>query len=396
MSRILIITSGEAGHLNPITALLQRLVAAGHEVDAVVRGPKLSDARRAALAGVTVIPNNERPHSSPKSRVELFRDAEGRRARLFERLPSAIAAVAELSKIVDERAPDVVAVDSYVLSGVIAAHLSGKPWATLRCDPTSNVPLPVVRSLMEDVDMAIAFRDQLFGHFSIPTQSESIGHFSPWLNIVFAAAEYLGTDSYVPPRTHFVGASLAERRGDEVEFDWGPPDSRPVVYVSFGSVFSWQPELLRAIVAAGSRLDVRLFVSSGSLGQADLLDAPSTNVSVLGYVPQLEMLSRAAAFVTHGGFNSVTEALYEGVPMVVVPLAIDQAIQAHYVERAGAGITVSPKGLTADSVEAALRTVLAHESSQRACAKALARTYRALDGAAAGAKLLADLALTPA
>ena len=45
-------------------------------------------------------------------------------------------------------------------------------------------------------------------------------------------------------------------------------------------------------------------------------------------MPQPLLLARCDAFVTHGGFNSVKEALSSGVPMVVVPISADQPYSA--------------------------------------------------------------------
>ena len=58
------------------------------------------------------------------------------------------------------------------------------------------------------------------------------------------------------------------------------------------------------------------------------------------FVPQLEVLARAALFVTHGGMNSVNEAMYAGVPMLVVPQGADQPLVAGRVVELGAGLSI--------------------------------------------------------
>ncbi len=47
--------------------------------------------------------------------------------------------------------------------------------------------------------------------------------------------------------------------------------------------------------------------------------------------PQLAVLKQADVFVTHGGMNSVSEALVHGVPMVVVPFISDQLTNAQRI-----------------------------------------------------------------
>ncbi len=55
------------------------------------------------------------------------------------------------------------------------------------------------------------------------------------------------------------------------------------------------------------------------------------------HVPQLEVLERASLFVTHGGMNSVSESLVQGVPMLVAPQGADQFMVARRVEELGLG-----------------------------------------------------------
>merc|ERR1719401_1401949 len=77
-------------------------------------------------------------------------------------------------------------------------------------------------------------------------------------------------------------------------------------------------------------------------------------------VPQLDLLSRCSAFVTHGGANSMHEALSLGVPMVVVPLFGDQLSNAASVARCGAGFAFHNPltSLTPASLSAAIRDLL--------------------------------------
>lgn len=40
---------------------------------------------------------------------------------------------------------------------------------------------------------------------------------------------------------------------------------------------------------------------------------------VVRYAPQVELVKRAAAVITHAGLNTVLETLAEGVPLVALP-----------------------------------------------------------------------------
>ena len=77
------------------------------------------------------------------------------------------------------------------------------------------------------------------------------------------------------------------------------------------------------------------------------------------HVPQLEVLQRAAAFVTHGGMNSVSESSLHGVPVVVIPQMGEQQVIGRRVEELGAGLYVSKAEATAERLRDSVRRLLA-------------------------------------
>jgi UDP:flavonoid glycosyltransferase YjiC (YdhE family) len=62
--------------------------------------------------------------------------------------------------------------------------------------------------------------------------------------------------------------------------------------------------------------------------------------------------------VSHGGFNSVKEALAEGVPLVILPIAGDQPYCARRCQALGVGRVIGPADRNATVIRAAVRTVL--------------------------------------
>ncbi|MFP2903725.1 glycosyltransferase [Pyxidicoccus sp. 3LFB2] len=82
------------------------------------------------------------------------------------------------------------------------------------------------------------------------------------------------------------------------------------------------------------------------------------NVVAVARVPQLKLLQRAAAMVTHGGFNSVKECLYFGVPLVVVPVQFDQHGIAARVVHHGLGVRSDIDKLTQEQLLVQLSQVM--------------------------------------
>ena len=75
-------------------------------------------------------------------------------------------------------------------------------------------------------------------------------------------------------------------------------------------------------------------------------------------MPQLELLQYADVFVTHGGMNSSSEALYYGVPLVVIPVTGDQPLVAKRVNEVGAGIRLNRKELTSEMLRESVKKVM--------------------------------------
>jgi MGT family glycosyltransferase len=177
-----------------------------------------------------------------------------------------------------------------------------------------------------------------------------------------------------------------------VDFPWERLGTKPVVYVSFGSQISWQPELFRTITEAAAPLGVTVVLSAGELADTDYSRSLPGDVVAVPYVPQRQLLTRAAAFVSHGGANSVMEAMTAGVPMLLLPVCNDQPIQAHFLTKAGAGLVLEPRTLTVEDCRTALRKLLEPGTPLRQKVAAIAASYQAHDGAKEAAEHIAGLA----
>lgn len=95
-----------------------------------------------------------------------------------------------------------------------------------------------------------------------------------------------------------------------------------LVYCSFGTVPARQRKAIimfirkLAAIAESGRF---LFVISGNHGLENRTPA-NAGCYIFNTVPQLDMLRTADVFITHGGLNSIKEAIHAEVPMLVYPL----------------------------------------------------------------------------
>jgi MGT family glycosyltransferase len=197
------------------------------------------------------------------------------------------------------------------------------------------------------------------------------------LNIIFTSRELQPGDHSFGADYLFVGPSVPPHRDTQCEFPFHRLDGRPIVYVSLGTTFHHAPSFYRGCFAALGAGSWQVVLSTGGV-ELDL-GTPPENFLVCRYVPQLALLERARAFVTHGGMNSANEGLYFGVPLVVVPQRGDQHLVGSRVAELGAGITIPPGELNAarlrDGVDAIFRN-----GSYRERATALGASLKAAGG----------------
>ncbi|MFW5742176.1 MAG: nucleotide disphospho-sugar-binding domain-containing protein [Spirochaetota bacterium] len=213
-------------------------------------------------------------------------------------------------------------------------------------------------------------------------------------NVVFTSREFQPQSDLFADRCHFVGTTAVSRH-PAVGFPYERLDERrPVVYISLGTILH-RADLLRRFLDAFASYPAQFVLSLGRTGDPDRLGPIPDNFLVRDYVPQTELLHRVSAFVTHGGLNSVHESLLAGVPMVVVPLQVEEAIVASRVHECGAGIAVRldpPYGaVDEDELRHAIGAVLADERFAKR-AHELGAGLRAAGGAPRAARVILEAA----
>ena len=198
------------------------------------------------------------------------------------------------------------------------------------------------------------------------------------LNIVFTSRYFQPyandfNDSFV-----FVGPSIAERN-ETPDFSWDFGEG-PLVYISLGTtIFSAKLKFYQQCFKAFGNTAKRVIVSVGTSTDLRSLGDVPKNFLVRNHVPQLEVLKRADAFITHGGMNSVSEGLWYGVPLVVIPQGSDQFLVAQRVEELKAGIVLDRRRVMPEMLHQAVEQAIS-DRSIRANAKVIGESFREAGG----------------
>lgn len=176
---------------------------------------------------------------------------------------------------------------------------------------------------------------------------------SPTLEISQTIASLDFPRAAPPPHLFHVGPL---RDAEPQRFD--PPDARPLVFCSLGTLQGSRLAIFKAVARACAAQNLSLVIAHGGKLDARQIASLPGNPTVAAYVPQRAVMARASVVVTHGGLNTVLDALAAGIPLIVIPIAFEQGAIAARVERSGAGLSISLRRLTPDRLAAALDRVM--------------------------------------
>jgi MGT family glycosyltransferase len=255
-----------------------------------------------------------------------------------------------LREIFDELEPDVIVEDNVVAFPAVPA--SGKPWVRIvSCNPLEltdpALPPPFSGYPTGDPSGWHEFRaryrelhEPLHAEFSAfceergapPLPELEFIHESPFLNLYLypAEADYRRSQ---PLAEAWHRLDSCVRSVDEA-FE-PPPGDGALVYVSLGSLGSADVELMNRLVGALAETPHRYVVSKGP--QHELIEL-APNMTGAEFLPQPAILPEVDLVITHGGNNTVTEAIHFGKPMIVLPLFWDQYDNAQRMAECGFGV----------------------------------------------------------
>ncbi len=364
MSNVLFVNGPASGHVYPTLGLVQELVRAGEQVYYVSSEEFREPLER--LGAVFTAYGNFLKNGDPFE-TRLYLSLVIKILKSYEVI---LPCILDLAK---QHSFDYIIHDSMYGCGNVLADLLGLPHIAVctsfigaesqqkGMDKPGDLKANH-RFLKEFMDLAGRVRDQ----FGIQRRLDISRVFfnEGLLNLVCTSSYFQPDSGSLGKHYSFVGPCLTER-GFPAEQSV-VHKGRRMVYISLGTQFNHVQSFYELCFEALAGFDGHVIVSAGNrIDMTVFRDIPG-NFTVLPFVDQLEVLQAADVFITHGGMNSVNEALYYNVPLIVIPQAADQPLVGKRVEALGAGLMLIKNTLTADNLRDAVEYLLSDRFNREA------------------------------
>lgn len=269
----------------------------------------------------------------------------------------------ELPAAINQRRVDALLCDQMEAAGGLVAQAMGLPFVSVACALPVNrepgIPLAVMpfaycrdeRSLRMYEGSQQVYdwlmrpqRDvirEACRQFAIEPRDGLHQCLSPYAQISQTIEGFDLPRAHLPATFHATGPLRPPMQ--PVEGELAIDSERPFVFASLGTLQGGRMDIFRQVAKACARLKAQLLVAHcGGLNATQETELKRKGATwVTDFAPQQWVLEKADAVVTHGGLNTVMDAIKARTPMLVMPIGFDQPGVAARVSHAGVGLKLS-------------------------------------------------------
>lgn len=386
MGKIVFFSLPAHGHTNPTLPVVRELALRGHEVW-YYSFREFRD--QIQQAGARFIGCDEfLPHATDK---EIRKKAGKDFSALIEMTIDTTLAMQE--KVLGELSafrPDCIVSDSMSVWGKLFAKKLSIPYICSTTtfafnQHTSKLMKPGVK---ETISMIIGMgkirrkiKELQQAGYDVDSFMSLIENDNDTDTIVFTTREFQPLAGTFSDRYSFVGPSVSTKS----EMSPIKEKTGTLVYVSLGTVLNRNVRFYKNCIRALAGSDCEVVMSVGENTDYGQFGKLPENFTVRNSVNQMAVLGQADVFITHSGMNSVSESLYQGVPMVLFPQHSEQKMAANRVAELGAGIIL--KNDRPQTIRGTLSRTLNDPQYRRNAVK-LSGQFRRAGGAKAAADVI--------
>ncbi|MEZ3498364.1 glycosyltransferase [Pantoea sp. KPR_PJ] len=391
MSHFAVIAPPFYSHMRALQSLAQGLIARGHRITFFQQADAAALLSDSAI-GFHAVGLSSHPvgsldrtlqlaaHPAGLGILRLIRDMASSSDMLCRELPLALRSSDIDGLIVDQMAP----------AGGLVAEALGLPFVSVACalpvNREAHFPLPVMPFLWGSdaaareryassekiYDWLMRSHDRVLSRhayaFGLPASRQPHHCLSPLAQISQLPQALDFPRRALPAHFHATGPLRDPVRPTATPlFSNG---ARPRIFASLGTLQGSRYGLFKTLVKACRELDGELLIAHcGGLSDFQsrkLLRAGAAQVT--DFVDQRAALAQADVVITHGGLNTVLDAVAHATPILAIPLAFDQPGIAARLVHHGLGIRAS-RFATSHQLARHLRHLLEDESIQSRMAR---------------------------
>ena len=394
MSKIAFFCIPAHGHTNPTLEVVKELIHQGHEV----RYYSYECMReKIESTGAEYFSCDDYDFEQKLTPADGKRIAEDMSFAIEILVSSTLAMDAALLEQIKQWNPDCIVADSMALWGKLIAKKLNIPFVSSTTTFAFNkYSAKVMQGSLKDLFKVLIQMGKAQKHikrlqengYDIKNVLEIIQNDNDTNTIVYTSPEFQPYSDTFSDRYVFVGPSI--RPTNEV-FE---KTREKLVYISMGTVNNDMTVFYKNCIDALKDSDYQVVLSVGS--QVDIKQLENYVIKSKGkaqfhvfpYVNQIAVLKKADAFITHCGMNSVSEALYFKVPLVMYPQTNEQKGVAFRVNELEAGLYLS--GDSISEIQIILKELL-QQSKYKERATAISNSFSKCGGSQRAVEKILDV-----
>jgi len=378
MSKIVFFCIPAHGHTNPTLGVVRELVSRGHQVWYYSYNMMRE---KIEAAGATFVSCDDYDMEQKLNAKDATRIGKDMAFSIKILVDTTLELDDKVCKEMEELKPDCIVADSMALWGKAIARKLHIPFVSSTTTFAFNQhSAKVMKQGLGDL-FKMLFAIPKTGRqirrlqdkgYPVKNVLDIIGNDENTHTIVYTSPEFQPSSETFSEKYAFVGPSIRPATAEIEKM------SDKLIYISMGTVNNDMIPLYKQCVDALADTEYQVIMSVGILVSMKEFGTLPSNISVFSHVDQIAVLQQADVFVSHCGMNSVSESLYFGVPLVMLPQTTEQAGVAERVYQLGAGLKLDKSD--APSILDAINKILA-EDTYRKNAKIISDGFKRCSGA---------------
>lgn len=363
MARILFANLPAHGHANPTFPLVSDFVKAGHTVDYLLT----EDFRKKVeYCGATLIPYYKPVKMDINDIFNVIKDIR----KIFKEMNIKMKELAPKYDVIVAGGmnPSVAKLEKEIKTPVIycsAVFLQNEKTIKHLFKKSKGIPSAInfifryhkVRRVVSNSIASLIFGIKI---------NDLLTMFSPQsstLNVVFTSRYFQPEEATFDDKCLFIGPTpTISINDDSFPIRNLENSKKKIIYATLGTIYNNWIGFFKNIIEAFKDSEYLVVMSTGNKERLKQIGDIPENFIVRDFVPQAEVLKHADLFIAHGGMGSVSDGMYLGVPMILVPLGADQFFNAYRLQELGAGKVLKKSEVTAENLRREVKVILENKS----------------------------------